>query len=362
MIHDDLIPVLESLKSLDAAEQLSKKHFQETGRLWEPNDRAKVQELLDNSDFSIQTDSASILCSIRDAISNEDWNQLAEIMFSEEVNFPRDVDVVLSRSTRYCVCNVHEHDYYEIECVLSGSAIQFIGTTQMNIFAGDVIVQPPHVPHDLQVNGDSIVINIGIRKTTFHRSFRQLLEDNLPLSRYFQQTLKGSRYMTSLIFHCGDDNYWFDNLLWLYKQHMEKRPYYTQIINRQTQASLYYIMQKYSPEESILSDKATTERMGEIYRFISMNYQTVTLKKLSQNFNLTVPYLSSSIKKYFGKTFSQILRNVRLSHAKELLKTDMRIVDICQSVGYGNESNFIQIFKDEFGTTPKQYKLAGLFD
>ena len=354
-INSELIPVLQHLLALDEIDKIFYSHYKKTGQQFRPTDGASVKELLILSGFFTLSDND---LEMNAALREGDFDKVAMTIFSESWMFPEGWDIILTKSVRYCDTKEHHHDYYEIECVLSGEAYHCVEGAEVVIQCGDAIVVPPYARHDLRLNADATVINIGIRKTTFHKSFRQFLEDNLPLSQYFQQTLHGNRYMSTLVFHCGDDLFWQETLLWLYKQHMEKQPYARQIINRLTQAGLYYIMQRYAPQQPIVSDKHFSSRMDEIYRYLDTNYTNATLQAVSEQFNLSVPYLSSSIKRYFGETYSALLRSIRLRHACELLEsTDMRVIDICHTVGYGEESHFIQIFKGKYGVTPKQYQM-----
>ncbi|GHV15934.1 hypothetical protein FACS189493_0730 [Spirochaetia bacterium] len=352
--YEELSPVLSRLRSFDLIDQVCYANAQKTGRPFEPADGVKISELIAMEGFpGLLDDDASL----RTALETGNFEAVSRIVFSEYAMFPKERDVVLSKSARYCTTNEHQHDYYEIECVLCGSAYHYVDKSMTIAAEGDTIIVPPHVPHNLQVIEDGTVVNIGIRQSTFHKVFRQLLEDSLPLSQYFQKTLYDDKYRNALIFHCGADTFWRDTILRLYDQHLEDRPYARQIINHLTQVGLYYIMQHYPPQQAIVPNKQVSNRMDRVYRFIDANHQNTSLREAAKHFNLTVPYLSSSIKGYYGIPFTALLRSVRLRHACELLRnTNMRVVDVCCNVGYSEESHFITLFRKEFGITPKQYQ------
>ena len=58
-----------------------------------------------------------------------------------------------------------------------------------------------------------------------------------------------------------------------------------------------------------------------------------------------------------GCTFSQLVNNYRLQHAKKLLReaTDMKIAAIGLESGFANESTFFRAFKAATGMTPKEW-------
>ena len=52
-----------------------------------------------------------------------------------------------------------------------------------------------------------------------------------------------------------------------------------------------------------------------------------------------------------------IFTNLKLHKAKEMLKYQS-VTEVAFSLGYENISHFINIFKRNFGITPKQYSLS----
>ncbi len=95
----------------------------------------------------------------------------------------------------------------------------------------------------------------------------------------------------------------------------------------------------------------------DILNYIHMHYQNVTLVELAENFHLTTPYLSKYIKEKSGKTFQELLRDVRFKKACILLKeTGQNIETIAANVGYENVEHFNRLFKRTYGCTPMQYR------
>ena len=94
-----------------------------------------------------------------------------------------------------------------------------------------------------------------------------------------------------------------------------------------------------------------------IMNYIQSNYQTVTLSDLAKHFHLTEPYISKYIKNKSGKTFINVVSDVRMKKAKTLLKNGtMTVENIAMSVGYPNVEHFNRVFKKKFNQTPTQYR------
>ena len=89
--------------------------------------------------------------------------------------------------------------------------------------------------------------------------------------------------------------------------------------------------------------------------FILFNCQTT--EELSDVFHLSKPYLSKYIKDKSGKTFGDLLKNVRMKKARSLLKSSAMTVDaISAAVGYQNVEHFSRLFKKKYGMTPVQFR------
>ena len=99
------------------------------------------------------------------------------------------------------------------------------------------------------------------------------------------------------------------------------------------------------------------ERLTEIINYINTNYLTVSLDELADQFHLSKPYLSKYIKDKSGKTFGELVKNVRMKKARTLLKGgNMTVESIAEKVGYQNVEHFNRLFKKKYGMTPVQFR------
>ena len=69
------------------------------------------------------------------------------------------------------------------------------------------------------------------------------------------------------------------------------------------------------------------------------------------------PTFSKYFKRATGQNFSDLVRKLRLAHARRLLeRSDKPISDICYEVGFSNLSNFNRHFLNDAGETPRSYR------
>lgn len=109
--------------------------------------------------------------------------------------------------------------------------------------------------------------------------------------------------------------------------------------------------------EEIKHMRRSDERMTEVLSYIQSNYKTVTLEKLSETFFLSKPYLSKYIKESTNTTFGDIVKQIRMDKAKNLLKgSGMTVENIAEQVGYENVEHFTRLFKKAYGITPVEFR------
>ena len=95
-----------------------------------------------------------------------------------------------------------------------------------------------------------------------------------------------------------------------------------------------------------------------ILHYIHENYQnTITLNDISQKVYLSPAYCSSLITSETGKNFVDILNEIRIQKAIELLKDPKRkISEIAYAVGFREAQYFSMTFKKYTELTPRDYR------
>ena len=102
-----------------------------------------------------------------------------------------------------------------------------------------------------------------------------------------------------------------------------------------------------------------SELQKEIFVYLDAHYasQDFSLESVSEEFEVSVSYLSRFIKKESGMTFSKYVQDRRLEKIKrDLIETDQPIKDIIASAGYYDVSNYTRKFKTITGMTPGQFR------
>ena len=86
-----------------------------------------------------------------------------------------------------------------------------------------------------------------------------------------------------------------------------------------------------------------------------------TAEQFAQELNMSLRSLHRKLKALTDETPAKLIWNTRLKRAAELLRsTDLNITRIAYDVGYIESSHFSRQFREHFGMSPSEYRLAGV--
>ena len=112
-------------------------------------------------------------------------------------------------------------------------------------------------------------------------------------------------------------------------------------------------------EQHKIRKKRQNRIINQVIEYIELHYQDMdlNLNRLAEEVFLSSSYLSALFKKGTGQTISDYISNIRISHAKEMLiKTDYKISEISEYVGYINQFYFSSCFKKSVGVSPQEFR------
>lgn len=101
--------------------------------------------------------------------------------------------------------------------------------------------------------------------------------------------------------------------------------------------------------------------VNEVKEYVDRNYaKKISLTTAADHVCLSPGYLGPLFKSVAGVSFRSYLRSVRVSRAKELMKDHtLNLTQIAQAVGYDDQNYFSQVFLEETGIRPGEYRGGG---
>lgn len=241
----------------------------------------------------------------------------------------------------------HYHNYIEIVCQLDGDSIHFVDDKKYILNQGEFIIIDPSKSHR-NIASDNTTLNIII-------STRFL--NNLVIESAFDETIINIK--NSIINGAHKDKYELDDyskniLIGVYNLYID-----------QDQTSMYYIRQKLmlinflmSLENlpTLLAGKKKT-KSSDLISYIQSNLTTATLGEYAKSCNYSSSLISQKIKAEYNMTFIEILQEMRLKLAANMLISTNKSIDtIMHEVGYNNKTHFYDLFKTKYQMTPSKYQ------
>lgn len=125
---------------------------------------------------------------------------------------------------------------------------------------------------------------------------------------------------------------------------------------------LLRLLKAYKDYKTPVDNRDIYNIVMEITRDISNNYSTmanrnINLEYFSGKYKISYYYLSRSFKEIIGKTYTELILDMRLNKAiDQLLNTQGKIVDIAYLSGFNNLKSFNKSFKDKFQVSPSEFR------
>ncbi|MCR5737293.1 MAG: AraC family transcriptional regulator [Eubacterium sp.] len=267
-------------------------------------------------------------------------------------------NIAITKHNRYTPPFNHKHQLFEMIYVLSGSCIQHINHTDITLKSGQFCLVAPNSTHSISVFDDSLILNILIRQSTFEDIFYNLLRRTNAISAFFNNSLYTNNKNAYLLIDTANDTEIKNHVIAMLQEYLEKKKYYEDVLDGSILMLFSKLLQLYEQNMS-LSETVTnnSESFSPILSYISEHYDNLTLSELAEHFHFSQAYCSRLIKKNTGRSFTELLRNIRFKMATFFLSnTNKPIAEISEDIGYANVEHFNRLFKKSYHITPSEYR------
>jgi len=238
------------------------------------------------------------------------------------------------------VLDFHEHDFYEVNLVLSGNIRVLFPDRFSEHTESCIVLTRPGTPHFISCHPDTLYSRLYL---CFTHEF---------VSDFALET----RQLLNLFGNSGAV------ILLSEAQREETRQLILQIDqeeNRLRQKLLIFFL--LSRLQDLAGSDPHSYKGVPPYIIDSLTYieeyytEKITAEELARKVNIGRTTLMTGFKRYTGSTLNDYLVNLRLRVAIQLMRDGKNVQEAAEWSGFGDSSSFIRSFKKAFGTTPRQY-------
>lgn len=272
--------------------------------------------------------------------------------------FFQDKNIYIEKQCRFIDIPMHSHEYIEVVYVYQGKMRQTVNGKVIEQNQGEILLLNQFAKHKVEAAGEEdIIVNFIIEPEFFGRLISLFDSDNLITEFILASINSINRHGEHIHFKVGDNPKLQESVLKIineiYSEHSLKqiRVHFlvglllTDLLSNM-ESSDYYVSVNHNESLAIA-----------VVKYINDNYQTASLKEISATLKQPNYAVSRLLKKFSGKTFSDLLLEKRLERATYLLKyTDYAIIDIINMTGYENASHFYKVFKDKYNVSVKEFR------
>lgn len=265
--------------------------------------------------------------------------------------------ITLRPHTRFTEFPPHRHDYVEMLYMVSGQTVHhFPGREPLVLEAGDVLMMSCHAVHAIERCGkEDVGVNLIIQPAFLEEAQRAIGSGNA-LGRFLLDNIKkGKASLPYLHFRVAEQPSVQALLESLVCALVSPRPLSQRILKTSITLLLMYMLEY--TEHMTMAPSGGNELVVSLLEEIRHRYTSVSLSEFAARHHVSAAYLSQTVRKATGLTPTQHLQRQRIGQAKKLLReTGLSVTEVCYQVGYSNTSHFYQLFTQQCGINPTEYR------
>lgn len=300
------------------------------------------QRILDgfSIDPSIYSDDPSFIIDSRKMLQNGKLIQVRP--HTRFVHFPR-----------------HTHNYVEMIYMCSGQTTHIINTTALTLHEGELLLLNQHASQEILPAGkEDIAVNFIILPEFFDQTLSMLGSESCLLRDFVVGCLQSLDSPVSFLHFQVSGvlpvQNLIENLVWTISNGIQNK----RLMNQVTMGLLFLQLLNHMDKLTTGGSSYEQEILMNVFQYIEEHYRDGSLTLLASQLGCELTWLSKTIKRLTGSTYTQLVQKKRLNQACFLLRsTALSVLDVSMAVGYDNFSYFHRIFKQETGMSPRSYRI-----
>ena len=293
----------------------------------------------------------------------------------------RKADLFLNFRFPQTTSRLHPHpSFFEIDYIFAGAFTLTFEHREYLLRPGDLCIISPNARHmireaegvrlpaDLQgapaadAEGrvpEEFVIQQYLDNDALHSTFISLLSADNIVSNFFKDILTNKNCSNFLLLSAGEsENFTYIQRIArdIFLEQFKYDNYAPSCNNNLLQMLFSNVLRSYRNSFQLYSGSTDIDFVP-VLKYLEQNYRTTSLAETARMFHYSPSHLSSCIKQITGKTYTEMIRNLKMSEASNyLIHSGKSIDEISGLVGYKTVDHFSRAFRQYYGMPPSQYR------
>ena len=220
---------------------------------------------------------------------------------------------------------------------------------------GECYIGQPFTGYALrQKAGDpAVIIGVLVKKQMFYRDFLPVVASDPSIFRFFLDPRYDFYSEDHIHFAFPEASPVRDLLETMVMEYAHRREDTQTVLAPLVSVLLLHVARGIRDLRPQSASSSLSERL---LRYIGEHTDRVTLSELAEAFSYHPNYISSLFRKETGRSFSEIVLQMRMERAAMLLSgTELSVEEIAAMLGYADRSNFYKVFRAYYGKTPREF-------
>lgn len=242
---------------------------------------------------------------------------------------------------------LHWHDYFEIEIILSGSGVHQYNGINHPLSEGSAYLLTPMDIHALvpDPGTEFHLVHLRFDEKAITQEVRDLLLQHKLAHSVRLEGNEFERLLTQLteLLHCFESDSSIQSL---------------SVQLMLSYLCLHIVRESRQTEERFPAYNTTNPVVHQTLQYILYNFRKkITMQELGDRAHISPNHLALLFKQATGTTCIQLIADLRLQYALKLLENpNLSIETISEQAGFSATSYFISVFRKQYGITPKEYQ------
>jgi AraC-type DNA-binding domain-containing proteins len=250
----------------------------------------------------------------------------------------------------------HEHSFFELVYIVSGSGLQCINNNVFDYHNGHLFLITPQDCHSFDVKETTKFF--FIKFNDIYIKSNMLHSDNIQRLEFI---LDNANHKPGCILRNQSDKNLVRPLIEaILREHINKDLYNHELITQLVNTLIIVVARNIA---KILPEKVNScseARTLDILQYIQSNIyypEKLRAKTVANHFGISEFYLGRYFKKHTNETMQQYIINYRLKLIEaRLLFSDLRINEIAFELGFTDESHMNKLFRKYRGISPSEFR------